>query len=143
MKNSDYIKVVRLLVLISIITFLCFAVMLAFGVDNLGVPESLINSYKAYSEQNINVNLVVTQLVIDIAIFFLFLISYIYVWQLKIYGVYLFFIATILWWLRLLLIVNVDLTSSILTIVMRLSEYTYISAVVLTWVYNKNIRNDI
>jgi hypothetical protein len=141
MKNSDYIKVVRLLILISVISNFCYAIMLAFEINNWGIPESLINAYKSYNEKSISFNLAITIFLSDIAILLLFLISYIYLWQLKIYGVYLFLISTILFWLRLLLTANIDLTSSFQVILSELAAYTYVAAVVLTWIYNKNIRN--
>jgi hypothetical protein len=129
MNNTDYIKAVRLLILVSIISFLCFALMLSFGLDTWGMTEYLI---KAYSERKLNGNLVIA-----IAIFLLDAVSYIYLWQLKIRGVYLYFISTVLWWLYLLITVQIDLSSAPLTIAQAINEYTFVSAVVLTWAYNK------
>ena len=120
MNNQDYFRTVRLLILISIISFLCFAMMLNSGIDSWGISENLI---KAYSERELNSNLT-----ISIVIFLLFVISYI-------------MLSIFLWWLYSLITVNIDLSSALLSITQALNEYTFVSAAVLTWAYNKNIKN--
>lgn len=133
MNTQDYIRMVRLLISISIIGFVCFALILNTGMDSWGIPENLI---KAYSEMESNSNLAMC-----IPIFGLYIISYIMLWQLKMQGVYLSLISILLWWLYSFITLNIELSSAPLVITQALNEYTFVSAAVLTWVYNKNIKN--
>lgn len=133
MNTQDYIRMVRLLISISIIGFVCFALILNTGMESWGIPENLI---KAYSEMESN-----SYLAICIPIFGLYIISYVMLWQLKMQGVYLSLISILLWWIYSFITLNIELSSAPLVITQALNEYTFVSAAVLTWVYNKNIKN--
>lgn len=128
MSSAKLIKTVRLLVSLSIALILFGLALVCFDLDSIGMPKSLIDAHAAQID-NIN-------LTIELTIAAIYIAAYICIWRIKKIGIALFVFSSICEHSNSIATNYIDISSSLMSTIISLSDSLFIAAVVIVWIYN-------
>jgi hypothetical protein len=129
MEQVNFKKIINVIMALILINIAAIALFTLLGISEKGFSAALIEASNNQVDKG--------NLVLELSMVLIMLLSYVLLWMRKNIGVWLFFASSLSWWAYVLIIDYVEINSAPMLVLTESVDALLTIAAVLVWVYNK------